>query len=89
MYTKNMIDLYKPDIMLAASPYPAVDKNWLTFLQRVAWDFNATPGRKAKIVRRKGNTYTLSVNEFKYSEECLCNDCMEFTYAYKGDPSVL
>ena len=89
MFTKNMIDLYKPDIMLADSPYPKIDKNWLKFLYRMTWHFNATPGRKAKVVRRRGNTYTLSVNEFKYSEDCLCNDCMEFTYAYKGDPSVV
>ena len=89
MYTKQMIDLYKPAVKLADSPYPDRDMNWLEYLQRMMWEFNSTQGRRAKVVRRVGNTYTLSVNEFQYSEDCLCNKCMEFTYAYKGDPSVV
>jgi len=89
MFTKNMIDLYKPDFKLSNSPYPEVDNNWIEFLQRMMWEFNSTPGRRAKVVRREHNTYTLSVNEFQYSEDCLCSNCMEFTYGYKGDPSVV
>ena len=89
MYTKNMIDLYKPELKLSSSPYPERDKNWLEYLHRMMWEFNSTPGRRARVIRRKGNTYTLSVNEFKFSEDCICDKCYEFTFAYKGDPSVV